>query len=72
MRATIALGRIAGVRVGVHWSVLLIFGIITFGLAQDRLPQAYPGRALVLYWVAPLAPRLPSSSPCSPTRWRTP
>ena len=27
MRATFTLGRIAGVRIGVHWSVLLIFGI---------------------------------------------
>lgn len=54
MRATFALGRIAGVRIGVHWSVLLIFGIIAFGLAQERLPQAYPGRAPVVYWVAAL------------------
>ncbi|TFE34097.1 CBS domain-containing protein [Frankia sp. B2] len=55
MRATFVVGRIAGVRIGVHWSVLLIFGIIAFGLAQGRLPQAYPGHALVVYWVAALA-----------------
>ncbi|MFD3921968.1 site-2 protease family protein [Streptomyces sp. NPDC058595] len=52
MRATFGLGRIAGVRIGVHWSVLLIFAIIAFGLARGRLPQAYPGYAQVLYWVA--------------------
>jgi len=52
VRATFVLGRIAGVRVGVHWSVLLIFGIITFGLARGRLPEAYPGRAPVVYWAA--------------------
>ncbi|WP_405682281.1 site-2 protease family protein [Streptomyces sp. NBC_00057] len=54
MRATFVLGRIAGVRVGVHWSVLLIFGIITLGLSQGRLPETYPGRAWAVYWAAGL------------------
>ncbi|MEU2737931.1 site-2 protease family protein [Streptomyces sp. NPDC007095] len=54
MRATFTLGRISGVRIGVHWSVLLIFGIIAFGLAQGRLPQVYPGHSPVEYWVAGL------------------
>ncbi|MER5358606.1 site-2 protease family protein [Streptomyces sp. NPDC002785] len=54
MRATFTLGRIAGVRIGVHWSVLFIFGIIAFGLAQSRLPQVYPGHAPVVYWLAGL------------------
>ncbi|MEV1010872.1 site-2 protease family protein [Streptomyces sp. NPDC049881] len=49
MRATITLGRIAGVRVGVHWSVLLIFALIAAGLAAERLPDAYPGRSWALY-----------------------
>ncbi|MFE1577081.1 site-2 protease family protein [Streptomyces fradiae] len=50
MRATVVLGRIAGVRVGVHWSVLLIFGVIVLGLAQGRLPQAHPGEGWPVYW----------------------
>ncbi|MFG3552641.1 site-2 protease family protein [Streptomyces sp. NPDC047725] len=54
MRATFVLGRIAGVRVGVHWSVLFIFGVIAFGLSQGRLPETYPGRAWAVYWVAGL------------------
>ncbi|PZG89642.1 site-2 protease family protein [Streptomyces sp. NTH33] len=54
MRATFVLGRIAGVRVGVHWSVLFIFAIIAFGLAQGRLPQAHPGRGWAVYWAAGL------------------
>lgn len=54
MRATFVLGRIAGVRVGVHWSVLFIFGVIAFGLSQGRLPETYPGRAWALYWAAGL------------------
>ncbi|MGX4695269.1 site-2 protease family protein [Streptomyces sp. JNUCC 63] len=54
MRATFVLGRIAGVRVGVHWSVLFIFAIIAFGLAQGRLPQAHPGLGWAVYWAAGL------------------
>ncbi|WP_374985342.1 site-2 protease family protein [Streptomyces fradiae] len=50
MRATVVLGRIAGIRVGVHWSVLLIFGVIVLGLAQGRLPQAHPGEGWPVYW----------------------
>ena len=55
MRATIWIGRIRGVRVGVHWSVLLIFVLITLGLAEGRLPAAYPGRSPALYWAAGIA-----------------
>ncbi|WP_406411365.1 site-2 protease family protein [Streptomyces sp. NBC_01614] len=54
MRATFVLGRIAGVRVGVHWSVLVIFGIIALGLSQGHLPETYPGRSWAVYWVAGL------------------
>ncbi|MGQ5229960.1 site-2 protease family protein [Streptomyces sp. yara] len=54
MRATFVLGRIAGVRVGVHWSVLFIFGLIAFGLSQGRLPGTYPGSAWAVYWAAGL------------------
>lgn len=43
MRASIPLGRIAGVRVGVNWSVLLIFALIASTLAGARLPASYPG-----------------------------
>ncbi len=54
MRATFSLGRIAGVRVGVHWSVLLIFGLIAFGLAAGRLPEAHPGHSWAAYALAGL------------------
>ncbi|GAA2365342.1 site-2 protease family protein [Streptomyces carpaticus] len=49
MRATFPLGRIMGVKVGVHWSVLLIFALIAFGLAAGRLPEDHPGRSWALY-----------------------
>ncbi|HEX6969527.1 MAG TPA: site-2 protease family protein [Micromonosporaceae bacterium] len=43
MRASLPLGRIAGVPVGVNWSVLVIFVLIAFGLTATLLPNAYPG-----------------------------
>lgn len=42
MRASFRLGWIAGIRVGVHWSVLVIFALITWGLAASRFPAVYP------------------------------
>ncbi|MGK5528997.1 site-2 protease family protein [Streptomyces sp. URMC 129] len=54
VRATFSLGRIAGIRIGVNWSVLLIFGLVVFGLAARRLPVAYPDRDWPLYWVTGL------------------
>ncbi|MFI9585473.1 site-2 protease family protein [Streptomyces sp. NPDC052236] len=51
MRETFRLGHIAGIRVGVHWSVLVIFLIIAVGLSEGRLPEAHPGRSLWQYWL---------------------
>jgi len=42
MRTSFRLGQIAGIRIGVNWSVLVIFAIITWGLATSRFPVAYP------------------------------
>ncbi len=55
MRATLVLGRIAGVRVGVHWSVLLIFAVIAFGLSESHLPKAHPGYPWLAYWAVGLS-----------------
>ncbi|WP_062206647.1 site-2 protease family protein [Streptomyces sp. NBRC 109706] len=49
MRATFTLGRIAGVRIGVHWSVAVIFAVIAIGLGTGRLPDAYPDRGALSY-----------------------
>ncbi len=52
MRASISLGRIAGIRVGVNASVFLIVAILVFGLATGTLPASYPGRGLATYVLA--------------------
>ncbi|SCE98725.1 Zn-dependent protease (includes SpoIVFB) [Micromonospora purpureochromogenes] len=55
MRASFRLGRIAGVPVGVNWSVLVIFLLIAWGLAANQFPRAYPGRSTAAYVLAGLA-----------------
>ncbi|MFI2367626.1 site-2 protease family protein [Streptomyces sp. NPDC018833] len=55
MGATFSLGRLAGVRVGVHWSVLVIFIVIAMALALGRLPEAHPDHPAWRYWIVGLA-----------------
>ncbi|MEH0937176.1 site-2 protease family protein [Micromonospora psammae] len=55
MRASFRLGRIAGVPVGVNWSVLVIFLLIAWGLSASQFPRAYPDRPTWGYWLAGLA-----------------
>jgi Zn-dependent protease/CBS domain-containing protein len=49
------LGRVAGVRLRVNWSVLVIVVLIATTLAAGGLPSAYPGRSRALYAVLGLA-----------------
>jgi Zn-dependent protease/CBS domain-containing protein len=49
---TLRLGRIAGVRIGVNWTVLVIFGLILVGLSTVQLPVMFEGRAAAAYWIA--------------------
>jgi Zn-dependent protease/CBS domain-containing protein len=50
MRSTFTLGRIFGIRVGVNWSVLVIFALIASSLATSVLPHDHPGRTHTVYW----------------------
>jgi Zn-dependent protease/predicted transcriptional regulator len=50
--ATFRLGRFVGVDVGVHWSVLIIFGLLAWSLSASRFPAAYPGNPSWAYLVA--------------------
>ncbi|MDN3356164.1 site-2 protease family protein [Actinomadura sp. DC4] len=49
MNDTFRLGRIVGVRVGVNWTVLVVFTLLAYGLAAERLPQSYKGLHPVVY-----------------------
>jgi Zn-dependent protease/CBS domain-containing protein len=52
MRASIWLGRISGIRVGINASVFLIIVILVAGLATGQLPDAFPGRGIAAYVIA--------------------
>jgi Zn-dependent protease len=52
MKDGMRLGRIAGVNVGLHWSLLLIGGILAAQLAGGRLPAAAPGYSAAQYLFA--------------------
>jgi Zn-dependent protease/CBS domain-containing protein len=45
------IGRIAGVRVSLHWSLLVIWWLLTWSLATVLLPEGVGGQPEVLYWI---------------------
>lgn len=55
MKETLSLGRIAGVRVGLNWSVLFIIALVAFTLAEGRFPDAHPGHPAWAYWASALS-----------------
>lgn len=55
MRASFRLGRIAGVPVGVNWSVLVIFLLIAWALSASLFPRSYPGHSAWAYGLAGLS-----------------
>ena len=52
MRDSLRLGKVAGVPVAIHWSVLVIAVLLAWGLADGVLPQTAPGHAAATYWLA--------------------
>jgi Zn-dependent protease/CBS domain-containing protein len=52
MTETFRLGRVAGIAVGVNWSVLAIVVLFTWSLATATLPEFAPGYGDAAYWVA--------------------
>jgi Zn-dependent protease len=51
MRATFRLGRVAGIPVGIHWSLVVIAALLTTSLAGSLLPSILPN-ADGSYWAA--------------------
>lgn len=50
MSSSVTLFRISGIRVGVHWSWLVVFGLITWQLATAIFPDQNPGLGDGTYW----------------------
>ena len=58
MNESVRLGKIGGIRVGVHWSLLVILWLLIWSLAGGQLPHAAPGHAAAAYWSAAVAAAL--------------
>src|SRR5262249_48977107 len=52
MDDSLSLGRIAGIRVGLNWSVLLVVALIAWSLGSGFFPSEVAGRAAGWYWAA--------------------
>ena len=52
MRATLTVGRVRGIDVGVHWSVLFVLALLAISLGTSRLPDDVEGYSTVEYWLA--------------------
>jgi Zn-dependent protease/CBS domain-containing protein len=55
MKESVHLGKVRGIRVGIHWSLLLIFWLVVVSLAGSQLPHSAPGHTTGAYWFAALA-----------------
>src|SRR6202163_549214 len=52
MNENLSLGRIAGIHVGLNWSLLVIAALIAWSLASSLLPSAAPGQSSGAYLIA--------------------
>jgi Zn-dependent protease/CBS domain-containing protein len=53
--ASVRLGRIAGVEVGLHWSLAIVFVLIVWTLAGQVLPSVVPDQPQSAYWLVSVA-----------------
>lgn len=51
MDGSFKLGRIQGIEIGIHYSWLFVFGLLTFSLARGLLPNLYAGWTTTQYWL---------------------
>ena len=58
MKSSLRLFRIAGIDIGIHYTWILIFALLSWSLAQGFFPQLYPGWDTVTYWITGLVAAL--------------
>jgi Zn-dependent protease/CBS domain-containing protein len=51
VNTSVRLGRVAGIEVGLHWSLAIVFVLIVWTLA-GQLPEIVPGQGQPAYWLA--------------------
>src|SRR5437660_5219228 len=52
MSSSIRLGRLFGIDIGANWSLVFVFALIAWTLANQVLPVDVPGQRAPAYWVA--------------------
>ena len=72
MTASIRVGRIAGIEVGLHWSLAIVFVLIVWTLAGQILPSVVPGQQQSAYWLVSVLAVVLYMCRSSATRWVTP
>jgi Zn-dependent protease len=48
---SVRLGRVAGIEVGLHWSLAIVFALIVWTLAGQVLPEVVPDQTQSAYWL---------------------
>ncbi len=51
MKGSLRIARIAGIDIGIHYTWILIFLLITWSLAVGYFPEEFPGWGMAVYWV---------------------
>jgi Zn-dependent protease/CBS domain-containing protein len=51
VNASVRIGRIAGIEVGLHWSLAIVFALIVWTLAEQVLPAVVPDQSQLGYWI---------------------
>jgi Zn-dependent protease/CBS domain-containing protein len=51
MESSFKLGRVAGIEIGIHYTWLVAFVLVSWSLAQGFFPGSYPGWSPVTYWL---------------------
>ncbi|MCL4459621.1 MAG: site-2 protease family protein [Chloroflexi bacterium] len=51
MESSIHLGSLKGIAIGVHYTWLIVFGLVTMSLAGSYFPQEYPNWSIPMYWM---------------------
>jgi Zn-dependent protease/CBS domain-containing protein len=51
MQASFTLGHVRGISIGIHSTWLIVFGLLTYSLAEGVLPNQYHGWSTAMYWI---------------------
>src|SRR6202011_3499444 len=51
MRSTIRLGKVFGIEIGLNWSLIFVFALVSWSLAATVLPRDVPNQSADAYWI---------------------